>query len=484
MYVPNELLDKVATYREARLESLEPMLRSLQGKSPRRSGIGPAAWRARLLSPVNDRQQKAISPAARPRSKLTHRVGPARLATPQSGWTNGVFAALQHPGVVVRRWLWALLLGAVAIVYFIINSKLPGLIVPELSVYLVQPLTWIALGGVAFYGWRYTLRSRPTATVGLAGLAGLTGLAQVALLAIAGLVFGFGYSPYGHKLPVLLGNLLFVGSTLVAVEFARAYLVTVLGRGSPVLAVGSVSLLLALVGVPLGQLTAAVGPGEYFRFVGGTLLPGVAESLLASLLALSGGPLVSLAYRVMLHGFEWLSPILPNLNWPIVALIGTVGPTLGLFAIRDQLSLPFWPKAHAESRSEGVSDSWLLVALFAVIVIWLNTGLLGVQPTLVSGPSMVPTLHAGDIVVTKQVPIADIKVGDIIRFQLGDSHIIHRVFQIDAAGGRSQIITKGDANNTLDPSIGEAQLAGKVILTIPKLGWLGIGLRQLLEFLR
>jgi signal peptidase len=486
MYVPEELLSTASKYREARLELLEPLLRSLQGKPPRGTTNGPAGWRARPIGP--DRAYAARDAAAARRSgaggQAAGRVQRTGQASRSSRGAPRLIAVLQHPASTLRQSHWALLLVALATVYLVVNSRLPGLLRPELSVYLAQPLAWVALGAVAFYGWRFTLSRAPRATAPLMGLAGLIGLTQVSLLAIAGLIFGFGYSPYARGLPEILGNLFFVGSALVGVELARAYLVIVLSRGNPALAVGSVSLLMALISIPLGQLTAATSPGEFFEFAGGSFLPELAVSLLASLLALRGGPWVSLAYRGLPLAFEWLSPILPNLSWPLVGLVWTLGPTLGAMVIRDRLGFPSRSMASRRAGNEGMSDSWLLVALFAVIIIWLNTGLFGIQPTLVSGPSMLPTLHAGDIVVTRDVPIGEIEVGDIVRFRSGGSHIIHRVVEIDRSEGGSRITTKGDANNTADPPIGEGQLAGKVILTLPKLGWLGIGLRRVLELLR
>jgi signal peptidase len=95
---------------------------------------------------------------------------------------------------------------------------------------------------------------------------------------------------------------------------------------------------------------------------------------------------------------------------------------------------------------------------------------------------MQPALVVGDIVITREVEANQVQVGDIIRYRQGDTFTIHRVVDVDRQG-RSTFITKGDANNAQDAPVSPGELDGKVILVIPKLGWLSIGVRNLLSAL-
>jgi signal peptidase I len=92
---------------------------------------------------------------------------------------------------------------------------------------------------------------------------------------------------------------------------------------------------------------------------------------------------------------------------------------------------------------------------------------------------MRPTLDVGDIAITVQTPPDKIKVGDIIQYwrQGEPAPIIHRVIQIDRAGGITYIVTKGDANDAPDEPITVTQTLGKVVLIIPKIGWISIALK-------
>jgi hypothetical protein len=67
----------------------------------------------------------------------------------------------------------------------------------------------------------------------------------------------------------------------------------------------------------------------------------------------------------------------------------------------------------------------------------------------------------------------EVHIGDIIRYRQGDTFIIHHWSIMDRRGGTT-FITKGDANNAQAPSVSR-KLDGKVILVIPRLGWLSIG---------
>lgn len=94
--------------------------------------------------------------------------------------------------------------------------------------------------------------------------------------------------------------------------------------------------------------------------------------------------------------------------------------------------------------------------------------------------SMLPDIQVNDVVVTKKVEANTLKVGDIITFASADSRfagtiITHRIIKINPAKNKGGITfqTKGDNNNVADSTlVPEANIYGKVILKIPKLGYL------------
>lgn len=94
--------------------------------------------------------------------------------------------------------------------------------------------------------------------------------------------------------------------------------------------------------------------------------------------------------------------------------------------------------------------------------------------------SMLPHIKVKDIVVTKKIPAEELEVGDIITFIAPDSRyggisITHRILDkyYDESLGSYTYRTKGDANNTADSAlVPNENILGKVILKIPKLGYL------------
>ncbi len=380
-------------------------------------------------------------------------------------------------------WFWLFVLVWLVAIYLLVNFRLPRVQTGSANIYLAQPITWSSLAVLAYLGWRFGLSHRPPMNFYLVGMGILSGVFQIALFVIAGLLLGFGHSPYSHQLLHTLGNLFYLCTMLIAVEISRAYLVGIFSLGSRTLAVVTTSLLLACLSIPVAKYTSVVDAPSLFKFYGVTFLPAFSEHLLASFLTLLGGPAASIAYRAVLQAFEWLSPVLPNLPWTVTAFLGTMAPAFGLIVIRNQVMPDQSSGGETQKREGQLSTGWVLVTGIAVALLWFNSGLFGIRPTLVSGVSMSPALMAGDVVVTRDVPPEDIEVGDIIRFRHHDSYIIHRVVDIEKESGRYYFITQGDANNVQDPPILEGQLEGKVILTVPKIGWLSIGVRRLIELI-
>jgi len=382
----------------------------------------------------------------------------------------------------LARWGWLLVLIWLGLTWSLLNYVLPGLLPPGLYMYLAHPLLWGALAALSFACWRFGLDGRPRLDRDMVVMAALVGACQVALLVVAGFIFGFGYSPYGHRLPVLLGNLLYAGTMLAGLELSRSYLVAVFGRRSNLLALVIPTLLLSFVMIPAGQYGRLDAPRTALALGGRLMLPTISENFLASFLALVGGPLPALAYRGLLEAFHWVSPILPNLEWIVTAFLGTLVPLLGLLYFYSRHSGAS-ANEEAKAREGAPLTPWLIVAFAAILVLWFNTGLFGVQPTLVSGPSMTPTLMPGDVVITHDVRPDQIEVGDIVRFQQGPMYVLHRVLEVQAEAGQIIFITQGDFNNTPDPPVTADRLAGKVVLSIPKIGWVSIAVREALRWL-
>jgi signal peptidase len=312
---------------------------------------------------------------------------------------------------------------------------------------------------------------------------------QIVLLIFSAFFTSFGKSPYALTPIGIAINIAYFSSPLIAIELSRAYLIKSCPKRKIFTGITLTALFYTFISFPLTRLLTLSASAETAKFLGSDFLPAFAQSLFATYLALLGGPAPSIAYLGTLEAFEWLSPILPNPPWALKALITTLIPAVGFLSVNETVSpfklmqLGIISRAEVKSRIPGTkkssSLSWITIAIFGVILVWSSTGLLGFQPSIIASGSMKPTLDVGDVAVTVQTSPENIKVGDIIQFwRQGESApIIHRVIQIGRAEGITYIVTKGDANDAPDDPITVTQTVGKVVLVIPKIGWVSIALK-------
>ncbi len=369
--------------------------------------------------------------------------------------------------------VFAYLASAYALVYYVV----PGRVSPSLNVYVFQPLLWTGLAVLAFVFWR-RLPDRPRPSRRLAGLALFAGLFQVSALVLAGVLFGFGHSLYARSALHMAENGVYLATLLAGMEMSRAYLLHSWGRVSPMGGFAAVALLYAAVALAPGQYGLLGDSDRAFQTAGTSFLPGLSESVMATLLVSIGGPVPALAYRLFLVGFAWFSPVLPHLEWTMTAFLGTVTPVLAMLIVRDAWFAQQECTPGETEEKRGVSPLYILAGVAVVGLIWLNVGLFGVHPALVSGVSMGPTLRAGDIVLTKEVDPSSLQVGDIIRYRRPQGSVLHRIKEIERTSSGLVLVTQGDNNNTPDPPILSQQIEGKMVAKIPKVGWVAIGVQK------
>lgn len=380
-------------------------------------------------------------------------------------------------------WVW--LLAALAAVYAISTFLVPKINDGWLELYVVRPFLWLSVSGLVVWLWRRNFDGEtfplPKPVIVTAALFGLT---QVAISTIVGVFVGFGHSPYARGFLLMALNLWYVATQLAGIELARWYLVKRLGRKNVFTGVLLAWLVITLVMIPWGSFRQFGDVKSAFEVTGKTILPIASTGLLATFFAFVGGPVAAMGYRGVLLLVEWTAPILPDLSWIVSAFVGTLVPVVGIMAVFGlYMNDEETASATEEKQSSGEMFGWLLVALFAVLMIGFNTGIFGVQPNLVSGFSMKPTFVAGDVVVSRQVAVDSLQVHDMIRFRQHGVWVLHRIIDIQTdENGQKTFITQGDNNNDPDPAVKPEQISGKIILIVPKLGWLSIWLREVTGF--
>ncbi len=123
--------------------------------------------------------------------------------------------------------------------------------------------------------------------------------------------------------------------------------------------------------------------------------------------------------------------------------------------------------------SVSIAVTALVVAAVAV------PRLAGATPYTVLTGSMTPELPPGTLVVVRPVDAADLRVGDVVTYQLrsGEPDVVtHRVVGVGwSAAGERVLTTRGDANPVADAApVRAVQVRGEVWYSLPWVGRLNV----------
>ena len=124
----------------------------------------------------------------------------------------------------------------------------------------------------------------------------------------------------------------------------------------------------------------------------------------------------------------------------------------------------------------ALSGAFLVMVLALAVLVIVLPLISGGSALTVLTNSMAPKFPPGTLIIIKPTPIADIKVGDVLTYQItsGDPAVIsHRVITRSVSlEGETTFITKGDNNDLADPKpISEVQVKGTLWYAIPYLGF-------------
>lgn len=372
----------------------------------------------------------------------------------------------------------------VIVIYLIINLVLPFLFSDYIATYFLQPLLWLSLTlfiycFMAKCKGLSKARRRSTLVKLALGLA----FFQIYLKLVAGALDKFSKNPNSFTPTGVLINVIFVSTWLIGTETSRAWLTNRLARKPSTIIPVLIALFYTMFELPLNQIPSLDDIEGITKFLGSSLLPLSMENLLITFLAMWGGVVPALVYHGIIEAFEWFSPLLPNLNWAMKALTGTVIPLAGITILQEYYAHKLSNKIKKSRRASRGLFSWSILGICAVIMLWFTFGVFPIFPTVIFSGSMSPGIQVGDIVITAKVNHDLLKVGDIVNYRTKDMDvpIVHRIIEERQEEGKKFFITKGDANSLPDKDpVDPRQVNGKVIFVIPRIGWVSIFIKNVL----
>lgn len=146
-------------------------------------------------------------------------------------------------------------------------------------------------------------------------------------------------------------------------------------------------------------------------------------------------------------------------------------------------------KKIKENKALKIIGNILYVLLFIIVLLMLIVVILqrvsdnsislgGYRLFTVATGSMEPEYNVGDILLSRQVDIDEIEVGDDVVYRgkegsFKDKIVTHRVISIREENGEKKFTTQGIANTEEDPEIDSSQIYGKVIYKVKTLSFIG-----------
>ena len=294
---------------------------------------------------------------------------------------------------------------------------------------------------------------------------------------ISGLFITFGNNPYFTTVKGFLINLWMFGTVIISKEYIRYRLINNVYENDKKEIAILVSLIYIIIEIGLNKyVNTKITLLFALKDICQNLIPLIAKNVLYSYISMKSDWKPASIYELFTKLYLWLSPILPNAPWIMVAIIETTIPTILFFYIRYANSKNSEIKSRQEIENVNPKNSIPLVVL-VILVIWFTIGVFPIKPIAIASGSMEKELYVGDVVIVKKCNANDIVNGDIIQYQMKGYTVIHRVVEKKQKNGEYYFTTKGDNNPSEDKeSVKEDQVLGKVIFKVKYLGYPAIWL--------
>ena len=294
---------------------------------------------------------------------------------------------------------------------------------------------------------------------------------------ISGLFITFGNNPYFTTVKGFLINLWMFGTVIISKEYIRYRLINNVYENDKKEIAILVSLIYIIIEIGLNKyINTKITLLFALKDICQNLIPLIAKNVLYSYISMKSDWKPASIYELFTKLYLWLSPILPNAPWIMVAIIETTIPTILFFYIRYANSKNSEIKSRQEIENVNPKNSIPLVVL-VILVIWFTIGVFPIKPIAIASGSMEKELYVGDVVIVKKCNANDIVNGDIIQYQMKGYTVIHRVIEKKQKNGEYYFTTKGDNNPSEDKeSVKEDQVLGKVIFKVKYLGYPSIWL--------
>jgi signal peptidase len=314
-------------------------------------------------------------------------------------------------------------------------------------------------------------------------LAFIYGFIYIVIYFGSGVILGFGKSPYARGIVNVSFNIYTYILPIIAKELMRGFLLINFAKKNKFKVV-LITILMIAIDISIPQISKISTQKELVMYISQIFAPLICVNIYATYACIISDPWTSIIFVSIMSIIEFISPVLPMLQWLSRGLINISIPIFSYISLcfyNDKINKTY--KAY-KVKKENVF-SLAIVSAFCVLLIWFVVGVFPIYPSVILTGSMKPIIDPGDIVVIKKIQkeddIENLKIGDIIQFKRDDMLIVHRIIELieNKDDGLTYYRTKGDNNSGVDRILlNPNDVKGTVYKTIPKLGLLTLILRN------
>ena len=298
---------------------------------------------------------------------------------------------------------------------------------------------------------------------------------------ILGVIIGYSYNVYSTSFIGILRNIIVIVVPLLFREEVRSRF---LFLNKKKFGIFFITLLFIVLELFSSTFFTYSNNEELFINFFSVFLPIVLENILLTYLAYIGIRSTVYAYFIPMLISRYFIPITLDVDW-FFALLFQLVLVVVIFYVSFNEYL--WKEKRIYSYKTNKTNS--VVYLFGVVLIvsfgLFVAGVFKYRPVAILTYSMEPIFTRGDAVIVEKLDDDEknkLKKGDIIQYQVDKTVVVHRIIKVKKEDNKKVYILKGDNNNAKDPKpVYMEQIMGKVLFSIPKVGYPSVWLSEFLH---
>jgi len=302
-------------------------------------------------------------------------------------------------------------------------------------------------------------------------------LLYIILYYLLGFIVGFQKSPLNYSIFNIIKNMLQYVLLKIIMEIVKYYLIK---ENNTKIFIIIVTIFFIIINIDINYFFDMIEqPKELFKYISSNIIPVTMYGITGTYIIKNSSLKSNLLLQVIPFSLTYIFPFAPNLDWYLYGVFHTIYLLIVYMYIYYEIE----KRDKTEKIAKGNILSLIpIITMFLVLILFV-LGIFAYVPIGVMSNSMKPYFERGDIVVYKKIKnVNDLKINDVICYQLADIKVMHRIANIDIIDNKKYFSTKGDNLIAKDAlKVKEEQIIGTIEFTIPGLGYPSVWLYEILN---